>query len=158
MSINVITEIESAITDIKNLINKGASIPGVSFRDRGIQVMKFPAHLSSNYNNHSKLLDDLSQKNLISDYKVTKIDLNGKNGLAGLIIITGSSNSIAEFAGKVYYLREAEKFVAENLGNDWNKINAESTISDTPSPSMGLDLSGAESSFKELLEIIKNNT
>jgi HEAT repeat protein len=150
----IITEIDSALSAIRNALATGKSIPREPLRSRGISIMKFSTGHESNYRHHIDLLTRLADKGLLARYELWRLDLGGADDLCGLIVVCGSTDDMTDYARKTYYLPAAEAFVAEKCGGDWQRIDAASSISDTPDTGMGINLSGAEHDLAELRAIV----
>jgi hypothetical protein len=96
-------------------------------------------------------------KNLLDGYEFWSLDLGGTEGLAGMLFVLGNADKIVNHATAIYYLPEAEAFVADRCGNDWDRINPAQSYDDVPAPGCSLDLGKAEDGFVSIAGIARSH-
>lgn len=155
-NIDILTEINLAISAIENARSQGLTGAAKPLRTTGIQIMRFLHGQKQKFRMHLELLTELVRKELLEKYDICKLELGGEGGFSGLLFIMGKAEDMVKYASYTYYLQEAEKFVAQQCGNDWSKIDASSTVSDIPAAKCKLDLNATEKSLRELASLVSH--
>lgn len=153
----VIRELDAAVAALGKAAKSGLRTPDRPLRAAGISVLEFPKGKESNYKLHAAMLEELCSKGLLKEYSFWKVDLAGAPDLCGIIVISGAAAAIAGYVNKAYYLPEAEAFVASRCQNNWSKIDAAATSSDTPAPGCGIDVRGAEKALSSIRALVGAN-
>lgn len=148
----VVNMIKDSIQDMQSCIDNGNSLIGEIYREKALLISIFPSHRQRNLGFHIDLLKHLALKNKLNDYKIYKVRFADDSGC---IIIESDAEIIQSGAfGRIYYLLEAEEYVDQQFGGDWESINAESTLGDTPEGSNAVNLESAMGSSGQILERI----
>ena len=111
----------------------------------------FPSGFERQYDHHLALTRALKIAGVYPKLKVYGLAAHSSGAAAAprLLAITGSAAD-TERLPEVFYSREAEAFVAQQLGGDWNAINPAASIANIADPGGSIDRRSFEAVMSEI--------
>lgn len=118
----------------------------------GTNILMFPAGHERQCQKHISLTSHLKGKRVYPALRVFLLKASHPQARCPqILVVTGSAEETRKL-GKIFYTREAEEFVRDQCGNDWNAINPASSVANVADSGSSVDMSG----FNAMLQQIRD--